>query len=58
MDRFGATQALEFALLQNAQQFGLQLERHVADFVQKQGSSVGLFEAPDALIDGAGESSP
>jgi hypothetical protein len=29
-------------LLQHAQQAGLQVRRHVADFVQKQGAAVGL----------------
>ena len=48
-------EALELALLQDAQQFGLQLERDFAHLVEEDGAAVGEFEAPDALRDGAGE---
>ena len=34
-DRLRASEALELLLLQNPQQFGLQLQRNIADFVQK-----------------------
>ena len=50
-----AAQALELALLQHAQQLGLQLERNLADFVEEHGAAVGQLEAADALRDGAGE---
>src|ERR1039458_7068436 len=50
-----AAQPLELALLQNAQQLGLQLQRDVADFVQKKRALVGQLEAPDLLADGARE---
>ena len=45
LDRGGAAQTLEFALLQNAQQFHLGGEAEVADFVEEQGAAVGQFEA-------------
>src|SRR5437899_569648 len=50
-----APEALEFLFLQNAQQFGLEVERKVADFIKKERASVGQFEAADFLIDGSGE---
>ncbi len=50
------SQAFELALLQDAQQFGLQLERNLADLVQEDGSAIGQLKAADALRDGAGES--
>ena len=43
------------AVLEHAQQFHLDGERHVADFIEKQGAAVGLFEAAGAAGDGAGE---
>jgi hypothetical protein len=36
-------------------QFDLCFHRQLADFVQKQGSAVGEFKAPDAPVDRAGE---
>ena len=48
-------EAFEFALLQNAQEFGLQLDRNFADFVEEDRAAMGQFEAADALRDGAGE---
>src|SRR4029077_18174738 len=53
--RTTAPQALEFLLLQDAQQLRLQRRRDVAYFVQKQRAFVGHFEAPDLLRDGSGE---
>src|SRR6202011_175932 len=50
-----ASNALEFLLLQNAQQLGLQLERNVADLVEQKRSLVRQFKAADFLADGAGE---
>jgi len=41
--------------LQDAQQLGLQLQRHVSYFVQKYGAAVSLLKASDTLVDGAGE---
>src|SRR5262249_14393710 len=50
-----AAQPLKLLLLQNAQQFWLQLQRDVADFIQKQSAFVCQLEAADALRDCAGE---
>src|ERR1039458_319541 len=50
-----AADALEGAGLEDAQDFGLGGERHVPDFVQKNGAVVALLELADALGGGAGE---
>ena len=47
-DRHLATDAVELALGKNTQQACLQRGRHVADFVEEQGSAVGLFKAANA----------
>src|SRR5260370_38558363 len=54
--RTRASQPLEFPLLQNAEQFGLQFERNLSDFIQKNSASVGNLEAANALRDGSRES--
>src|ERR1700678_2060928 len=56
--RPAASQALELVLLQDAQQFGLQRCGNVSHFVQKQGSLMGHFEAPNLLRDRSGEGAP
>ena len=45
LDRPRSAEPLEFALLQGAQQLGLQVERHLADFVQKQRALVAPVRA-------------
>ena len=40
-----ATHAVEMAIRQDAQQTGLQIERHVPDFIEEQGATVGLLKA-------------
>ena len=50
-----AAQPLELLLLQHAQEFRLQLERNVADFVEEQRAAVRELEAADLLRDGARE---
>ena len=55
LDRLGAAQPLEFAFLQDAQQFGLQAGREFADLVQKQRSAFGHFNFAFFLRGGAGE---
>ena len=42
------TDALVFAVLQHAQQLGLQLERQLADLVQKQAAVASIFEVARA----------
>ena len=49
---------LELALLEHAQQLGLQLQRQVADLVEEDGAVVGELEAALAGGDGAGEGAP
>ena len=56
--RARAAQALELALLQHAQQLRLQLQRDLADLVEKHRAVVGQLEAADALRDRAGERAP
>src|ERR1700682_2987060 len=45
----GAAQPLELLLLQDSQQFRLQLEGNVADFIQEQRAAVCRLETPDLL---------
>ena len=52
-----ATEAFEFLFLEDAQEFWLELERDVADFVEEKRAAIGEFEATDFLVDGAGKSS-
>src|SRR5262249_2005588 len=54
-ESFAAAQAVEPLLLQYPQHFGLQRQRHVTDFVQKQRAAVTLFELADSLPIGPGE---
>ena len=53
--RARAAETLELALLQHAQQLGLQLQRDLADLVEKHRAAVGQLEPADPLADGAGE---
>src|SRR5438094_358735 len=55
LDGDAAADALELLLLQDAQQFALSGQRHLADLVEEDGPFVRQFEAPLALGDGAGE---
>ncbi len=50
-----AADALDHALLQEAQQLGLQRQRHVADLVEKQRAAVGELELAGRLPHRAGE---
>ena len=54
VDGFRTAESLKLAFLQDPQQFGLQFHGKVADFVQKQGAALSLFEAADAVLQGAG----
>ena len=53
--RARAAEPLELVLLQHAQDLGLRVRAHVADLVEEQRAAVGLLEAADALLVGAGE---
>jgi hypothetical protein len=43
-------------LLQNPQQFHLKLIADAVDFVEKDGATVGRFETPRTIFNGAGKS--
>ena len=49
LDGAVAADAFQFALLQDAQQLGLDLRGNLADFVQQDGAAVGQFEPAFAL---------
>src|SRR5258706_5442245 len=51
-----APQSLEFLLLEHAQQLWLQLQRNVADFVEKQRALICQLKTSQLLGDGSGES--
>src|SRR6202030_1949798 len=57
VERLISADTLELLLLQHAQQFGLRLQRHIADFVEEESAAVGCFELALAARDRAGESS-
>jgi hypothetical protein len=49
IQRARGAEALESVLLQDAQEFRLQVEREVTDFVEEQRPPVSQFKAPEAL---------
>ena len=55
LDRLVAADALERALLQDAQELDLRRRRDLADLVEEERAAVGLLEAPGAPPIGAGE---
>ena len=55
LDRAGAADALDLALLNRAQQLGLQVEPQVADLVEEERAAGGELELADLLADRAGE---
>src|SRR5579859_3921671 len=52
------SQPLDFALLQNPQQFGLKRKRQVANFVDKNRPCVRFFETATAALAGTGKGTP
>src|ERR1700722_5384110 len=56
-NRSGAAESLDFLLLKDAQQLGLQFRGDVAHLVQKESSLVGGLDASDVLGNGPRESS-
>src|SRR5262249_13229641 len=56
LDRRAAANGGVFALLQHAQESGLRLHRHVADFVEEERTAVRLLKASCAAGIGTGES--
>src|SRR5213079_3622399 len=55
LDRLAAGDALEPLVLEDAQDLGLELERHVADLVEEQRAAVGELELAFLLLGRAGE---
>ncbi len=51
-----AAQPFEFLFLKSSEQFGLELQRDVADFIQEQGSLMGQLKTADLLRDCSGKS--
>ena len=51
-----ASQAAQFAVFENAQEFGLGADGHFANFIEQQSAAFGEFEASGAALQGAGES--
>jgi hypothetical protein len=41
--------------LQHAEEFWLEFERHIADFIEKHSPPISQLKAADALSDGTGE---
>ena len=54
-NRASTADTLELAFLQNAEQFGLQLLRQFADFIQEKRAALGEFHFAFFLRDRAGE---
>ena len=50
-----AAQSLNLTLLEHPEQFGLQFQREVADFVEEQRAAVRGLKSPDGLRDSARE---
>ena len=57
-NRRGATNPLKLLLLEHAQQLGLQVEPHFADFVEQERSAVGALKGPFDPLDRAGKCAP
>jgi hypothetical protein len=55
LERAAAADALEPALLQDAQQLGLQLGLELADLVEEERAAVRQLEPPALALGGAGE---
>ena len=55
LNQLVAPQTFELLLLEDAQQFGLQFQRHIAHFIEEQGAFVRQFEAADTLGAGPGK---
>lgn len=54
---FRGADALELALLEDAQELGLRIQGHVADFIEEERAVVGLFETAGAGLNGSSEGS-
>src|SRR5258705_8581436 len=54
-DRLGAADALEFPLLQDAQECDLRIGQELADFIEEEGAAVGQFEASKPTLHRTGK---
>ena len=54
-DRVFPAHPVEFIVLQDAEDFGLQGQFHIADFIEEQGASIGQLEFPHFGFYGPGE---
>ena len=52
----GLTEPVVLAVLQHAQELGLQVQRHLADFIQEQRAVAGFLEKPCTRLVGTGVS--
>jgi hypothetical protein len=52
------SETFELLFLQNTEQFGLQCEWHIADFIKEESPFVSQFEAANSLCDCSGKSTP
>ena len=55
VQNFAAADPAIFMILQHAQEFGLQFDGDVADFVQKKRAALGQLKLAEAAVEGAGE---
>ena len=55
MNGFGGTYPFHFPAFDDAQQVGLLVCGHIANFIQKQGPAVGQFKAADSIGPGIGK---
>src|ERR1019366_7792360 len=55
---FRAAQALQFFLLQEAEQLGLEAQRHLADFVEEQRASLRRLDSSRVGLHGSGKRAP
>lgn len=51
----GVANAFDFAFLDDAEEFYLDILGDFADFVEKDGAAIGAFESSDVVFDGAGK---
>src|SRR5262249_51782244 len=54
-NRLSASQPLELLLLQDTQEFGLQLQRNITDLVEKERATTRELESTDAAAESTGE---
>ena len=51
-DRIYSPQSMDFMILQKPQQFDLQTERNIPDFIQKERAALRGFDPAFSLLDG------